>query len=72
VRAADQRLLKPDFVALLCVQLATGFAFATFFLLPKFMVEELFASPTQVGLVSAGFGLASVCSMPGVGRMCSY
>lgn len=56
-------------MALLCVQLATGFAFSTFFLLPKFMVEELLATPSQVGLVSAGFGLSSLCAMPLVGRM---
>jgi MFS family permease len=69
VSDAEPRLLRPDFLALLCVQLATGFAFATFFLLPKFMVEELLASPTQVGLVSAGFGLSSLCAVPVVGRL---
>ncbi|HEX6245433.1 MAG TPA: MFS transporter [Polyangiales bacterium] len=66
---AEPRLLRPDFVALLCVQLATGFSFSSFLLLPKFMVEALQATPTQVGLVSAGFGLCSVCSVPLVGRM---
>ena len=51
------------------MQVATGFAFSTFVLLPKFMVEELQASPSQVGWVAAGFGLCSLCALPLVGRL---
>ena len=63
------RLLHADFVALLFVQMAIGYAFATFFLLPKFLVEQLHASPTEIGLISAGFGFAGMCAMPFVGRL---
>jgi MFS family permease len=67
--APGNTLFSAQFRALLLVQMAFGFAFATFYLLPKFMTQELDASPSAVGLVSATFGVAGFCAMPWVGRV---
>jgi predicted MFS family arabinose efflux permease len=66
--AAGDGLFNTQFKVLLLVQLAFGFAFATFFLLPKFLTQTLGASPSAVGLVSATFGVPGFCAMPWVGR----
>jgi MFS transporter, DHA1 family, multidrug resistance protein len=49
---------------LLFVQMAFGFAFATFFILPKFFAQDLHAGPVGIGLISAMFGLAGVIAVP--------
>jgi len=62
-------LLTPAFLALLAVNAAFSFAFATFFLLPKFLAQELGASPSAIGAVTSVFAGAMVLAMPVVGRM---
>ena len=64
--ALPARLLTPGFVQLLLVQMAFGFAFSTFFLLPKFLATELHAGPAAIGLLSAMFGLAGIAAVPTV------
>lgn len=65
--ADGERILTPSFVALLLAQACFGYAFSSFFLLPKFMVTELGAGPTEIGGVWACHGLAVVFCMPVVG-----
>jgi len=59
-----ERLLTPGFTWLLFVQMAFGFSFSTFFLLPKFLATELHAGATQIGLLSGMFGLAGIVAVP--------
>lgn len=59
-----QRLFHPSFVRLLAVQPLSGFSICVFYLLPKFMAKELHASPSEIGLVSTVYGLASVLALP--------
>jgi MFS family permease len=60
-------LLTRPFLALLVAQASFGFSFASFFLLPKFVITELHAAPSDVGLVMASFGVASIVFIPLVG-----
>lgn len=66
--AGDEKLLTPGFVSLLLVQMAFGFAFSTFFLLPKFLATELNAGPASIGVLSAMFGIAGIVAVPIVSR----
>jgi MFS family permease len=50
-------------------QLAFGFAFSSFFLLPKFVVTQLFGSPSQVGYVGATSVVAAVLVSPWCGKV---
>jgi MFS family permease len=64
----DQRgLFSAQFAVLLAIQLAHGFAFSSFFLLPKFLATELGAGPELIGRVTATAGIAAVLSVPLVG-----
>ncbi len=65
--ACEQPLFTGRFVLVLLVQLAFGFGFSTFFILPKFMAVELGADAGTIGQVTAMFGLVSVCVTPMVG-----
>src|SRR5258708_1239009 len=65
--AGSKALYTPHFVTLLCLQLAFGFSFSTFYLLPKFMAVELRATPGAIGAVTGMFGLAGLISIPLVG-----
>jgi len=49
-------LFTRSFVALLLAQASFGFAFSSYFLLPKFLATELGAGPAQIGLVGALWG----------------
>lgn len=62
-------LLDATFLRLVAIQLSTGFGFAVFLLVPKFMVQALSATPVEVGFVAAGFGLAGLCALPIVGPL---
>lgn len=62
-------LYTRSFVWLLLAQAAFGYAFSTFFLLPKFITTELAAGPDQIGLVMAAFGATSVFCIPLVGTL---
>jgi MFS family permease len=58
-----------DFALILLAQLAFGFAFSSFFLLPKYVVTELSGSPRQVGYVGALAVMASVLASPVAGKL---
>ncbi|MCP4130372.1 MAG: MFS transporter [bacterium] len=62
-------LFSRDFVLVLLNQVTFGFCFFTFFLLPKYMTAELKATPSQIGTVSAAFGIAIVVGMLLVGQL---
>jgi MFS family permease len=60
----SERIFRRSFVLLLCVQLLAGFALCTFYLLPKFLTTELRATPSEIGLASAAFGVAGALAVP--------
>jgi MFS family permease len=62
-------LFTRDFALILATQLAFGFAFSSFFLLPKFVVTELHGSPSQVGYVGALAVVAAVLVSPLCGKL---
>jgi MFS family permease len=65
---AEPPLFTRDFALVIAVQLAFGYAFSTFFLLPKFVVTELGGGPRQVGVVGALAVLTAVVVSP----FCGY
>jgi MFS family permease len=66
---SEPDLFTRDFALILATQLAFGFAFSSFFLLPKFVVTELSGSPSQVGFVGAMSVVAAVLSSPTCGKL---
>jgi predicted MFS family arabinose efflux permease len=64
MNAPNERIFQLPFVRLLSVQPLAGFAICTFYLLPKFLATELRATPSQIGLVSAAFGVAGALAVP--------
>jgi MFS family permease len=62
-------LFTRSFVALLAAQASFGFAFAAFYLLPKYMSVELAAGPAEIGRVSAVFYVAAVLLQPLMGSI---
>lgn len=62
-------LYTRSFVALVLAQSAFGYAFSSFFLLPKFITTELGAGPDLIGLVMASFGATSIFCIPLVGSL---
>jgi MFS family permease len=62
-------LFTRDFALVLATQFTFGFAFSSFFLLPKFVVTVLHGSPAEVGYVGALAVLAAVVSSPICGRL---
>jgi MFS family permease len=56
-------------VALLLAQASFGFAFSSFFLLPKFLATELDAGPAAIGGVSAAFSVTAVMLGPIMGAL---
>ena len=68
MRAAPaQSLLTPGFTRLLVAQGCFGYAFSSYFLLPKFLVTQLHAGPAEIGHVTALYGLFVVCCLPTMG-----
>jgi predicted MFS family arabinose efflux permease len=67
--AATERppLFTPGFVSLLTAQAGFGYAFSSFFLLPKFLDTELGAGPAEIGRVAAVYGVTVVLAMPALG-----
>ena len=59
-----RRLFSRGFVLLLVAQLCFGFAHSSFLLLPKYMVNELAASASQIGWAMACFGVIAVVCLP--------
>jgi MFS family permease len=66
---SEPALFTRDFALILATQLAFGFAFSSFFLLPKFVVTELHGSPSQVGYVGATAVVAAVLASPLCGKL---
>lgn len=65
--APRPRILTASFSALLVAQACFGYAFSSFFLLPKFLVTELSAGPVDIGRVAAAHGITIVLLMPMIG-----
>jgi predicted MFS family arabinose efflux permease len=59
----DDRLFTGPFLRLLGMQAAYGFSFSLFYLLPKYLAASG-ATPTQIGFVMGGFGVACVLTIP--------
>src|SRR5262252_4332851 len=68
-RATSDALFTPPFLRLLAMQAAFGFAFSVFVLLPKVLAATFASTPAEIGLVMAAFGVASLLSIPVVGRV---
>lgn len=66
-RAAVPPLFTRDFLLLLVAQATFGYAFASFFLLPKFLTQVLDVGPARIGLVMSAFGATAVLLIPLVG-----
>lgn len=66
---AEPPLFTRDFALVMVAQLAFGFAFSSFFLLPKFVVTQLLGSPSQVGYVGATAVVAAVLVSPWCGKV---
>jgi len=67
--SSEPPLFTRDFALVLATQLAFGFSFSSFFLLPKFVVTKLHASPSQVGYVGAFAVVAAVAVSPLCGKL---
>jgi MFS family permease len=65
--ARADRLLSPGFTRLLVAQACFGYAFSSYFLLPKFLVTQLHAGPAEIGRVTALYGLFVVVCLPAMG-----
>ena len=66
---SEPPLFTRDFALVLATQLTFGFAFSSFFLLPKYVVTELHGSPSQVGYVGALSVVAAVLVSPLCGKL---
>lgn len=62
-------LLTPDFVRVMGAQLAIGFGFSLYFLLPKYLATELHAGPTTIGTVMSMSLAAAVATTPMMGAL---
>jgi len=66
---SEPPLFTRDFALVLATQLSFGFAFSSFFLLPKFVVTELHGTASEVGYVGALAVIAAVAVSPLCGRL---
>lgn len=57
-------LWTPAFARVLLVSVTIGFAFSTFLLLPKFLSQELGATPAQIGKVTGLYLFSAVLAVP--------
>jgi predicted MFS family arabinose efflux permease len=62
-------MFSRDFKALLLTNIAFSFALSCFFLLPKYMAQQLHAGPSEIGALTTGFGITSLITVPLVGRL---
>ena len=60
-------LIDAIFLRVLATQVAIGFGFSLFFLLPKYLATELAATPSTIGAVTAAGLCAVVVASPAVG-----
>jgi len=65
--ARPESLLTPGFIRLLIAQVCFGYAFSSWFLLPKFLVTQLDAGPAEIGQVTAFYGFFVVAFLPAMG-----
>jgi predicted MFS family arabinose efflux permease len=66
---SSPRLLGRGFTALLLANAGFGFAFSSFFLLPKWLVVDLAATPLDIGLVALAHGLGVIPTLPLMGAL---
>lgn len=66
---SEPPLFTRSFALILATQLAFGFSFSSFFLLPKFVVTELHGTPSEVGYVGALSVLAAALVSPLCGKL---
>lgn len=62
-------LFNRSFVSLLVAQACFGFAFSSFFLLPKFLKTQLGAAPSEIGFVTSTFYVAAFVLQPWMGSV---
>jgi len=65
---AQASWVTPALVRVLVAASAWGFAFSTFYLLPKFLTQTFAAGPAEIGLVVGTFAIATVLFTPLAGR----
>src|SRR6187397_2800345 len=65
--APDAPLIDAFFLRVVAFQVAVGFGFSAYFLLPKYLATELHASPSTIGAVTAVALCAVVLVAPVVG-----
>ncbi len=66
---ASDRLLTRDFASLLLAQVGFGYAFSSYFLLPKFIVVALDGGAREIGLLTAVHNAAVFALMPLMGAL---
>jgi len=64
---ANEPLLTPPFVSMLCVQFCFSLSFSAFFLLPKYLTRELHASSAVVGAMASVNLVAGALATPWLG-----
>jgi len=68
-RVTRPPLFTAAFVILLFVQFTYGTAFSTFFILPKYLIEQIGATASQVGNAHGVFALTGALAVPFVGAL---
>jgi MFS family permease len=63
----SDRLWTGSFATLLIAQVSFGYSFSSFFLVPKYLATELSAGASEIGLVTAANGAATVVFMFAMG-----
>jgi len=66
-RSASVGWFTADLARVLGAASAWGFAFSTFYLLPKFLAQELAAGPSEIGFTAGVFSFATVLATPFAG-----
>lgn len=66
-RALKSPFSSHPFAALMVANFCFFMGFATFFLLPKYLITELGAAEREVGLLMAGYGVSMIACLPWVG-----
>jgi MFS family permease len=66
---ASDRLLTRGFASLLLAQVGFGYAFSSYFLLPKFVVVALDGGPREIGLLTGAHNFAVFALMPAMGAL---
>jgi predicted MFS family arabinose efflux permease len=67
LKTSQDGFWSADLALLLAAQACFGYAFSTFYLIPKFVTEALGAGPVEVGLVTTAHGAAAVVALLAAG-----